>query len=222
MRVGHPAHEIVLRGGTIHDGSAGEPFAGDVAIDGDTIAAVGRVDGRGATEIDVRGLAVAPGFINTLSWATESLIEDGRSESDIRRGVTLEVFGEGSSMGPLTEAMRRGRLAPGMHADVVAFDAANIRDNATYERPHRYASGVEHVLVNGVAVRRDGEHTVARPGRVVRRPGAHAAACAAGAPIRAAPDRREWISCRWTSAGPGSRRGGSSRAARPGPRRRAA
>ncbi len=105
-----PAFDVVLRGGTVYDGTGTAPVAGDVAIRGDRIAAVGRVDGRGLRELDATGLAVAPGFINMLSWATESLIEDGRSQSDIRQGVTLEVFGEGSSMGPLTEEMRRERL----------------------------------------------------------------------------------------------------------------
>lgn len=101
-------HDIILRGGDIYDGRGGRPFRGDVAIDGDSIAAVGDLgDRRGRREIDVRGLAVAPGFINVLSWATESLLADGRAQSDIRQGVTLEVFGEGWSMGPLNEAMRR-------------------------------------------------------------------------------------------------------------------
>jgi N-acyl-D-amino-acid deacylase len=101
------AHDVVIRGGTIYDGSGGKPFAGDVAIDGDRIAAVGTVAERGRTEIDAGGLAVAPGFINMLSWATTSLIADGRSQSDIRQGVTLEVFGEGWSLGPVNETMRR-------------------------------------------------------------------------------------------------------------------
>ena len=100
-------YDIVIRNGTIYDGKGGPPFTGDVALMGDSIAAVGSVAGRGRSEIDARGLAVAPGFINMLSWATESLIEDGRSQSDIRQGVTLEVFGEGWSMGPLNDSMRR-------------------------------------------------------------------------------------------------------------------
>ena len=93
------------------------------------------------------------------------------------------------SVVPLAEAVRRltslpartlridgrGRLAPGMFADVVVFDPARVEDRATYERPHQYATGVTHVLVNGTAVLRDGEHTDARPGRVVRGPGARAA-----------------------------------------------
>src|ERR671930_428716 len=95
---------MVIRGGTVYDGSGQAPFASDVAIAGDRIAAIGR-GGDGADEINASGLAVAPGFINMLSWATESLIEDGRGQSDVRQGVTLEVFGEGESMGPLDETL---------------------------------------------------------------------------------------------------------------------
>jgi N-acyl-D-amino-acid deacylase len=98
---------VVIRGGTIYDGSGGAPITGDVAISGDSIVAVGDVGARrGRLEVDARGLAVAPGFINMLSWATETLLEDGRAPSDIRQGVTLEVFGEGWSMGPLTDSMK--------------------------------------------------------------------------------------------------------------------
>ncbi len=99
-------HDTVIRNGTIYDGSGGAPFAGDIAIKGDRIVAIGRVPGRGVREVDARGLAVAPGFINMLSWATESLIVDGKAQSDIRQGVTLEVMGEGWSMGPLNDAMK--------------------------------------------------------------------------------------------------------------------
>jgi N-acyl-D-amino-acid deacylase len=104
--------DLVIRGGEIFDGGGGRPFAGDVAIDGDRIARVGELDGvRGRDELDAAGLAVAPGFVNVLSWAVESLIEDGRGQSDIRQGVTLEIFGEGSSMGPLNEAMKEELVA---------------------------------------------------------------------------------------------------------------
>lgn len=97
----------MIRGGTIFDGRGAAPVDGDVAVAGDTIAAVGRLhEWRGRDELDARGLAVAPGFVNMLSWATESLLEDGRAQSDIRQGVTLEVMGEGYSMGPLTESMK--------------------------------------------------------------------------------------------------------------------
>ena len=100
--------DLVIHNGTIYDGSGTTPFAGDVAIEGDRISATGALHGvRGRVEIDASGLAVAPGFINMLSWANKSLIEDGRSQSDIRQGVTLEVLGEGWSMGPLNEAMKK-------------------------------------------------------------------------------------------------------------------
>ncbi len=100
-------YDIVLRNGMIYDGSGKSPFKGDVAIHGEKVAAVGDVKAKGKTELDVSGLAVAPGFINMLSWATESLIADGTSLGDIRQGVTLEVFGEGWSMGPLNDAMKK-------------------------------------------------------------------------------------------------------------------
>ena len=104
-------YDLILRNGTIYDGSGGAPFVGDVAINADTIAAVGNLsNAKGKTEIDARGLAAAPGFINMLSWANESLIEDGKSQSDIRQGVTLEIFGEGESMGPLNERMKQNML----------------------------------------------------------------------------------------------------------------
>lgn len=100
-------YDTLLRGGIIYNGSGGSPFVADVAIAGDSIVAIGpSLPGRARHEIDVEGLAVAPGFINMLSWANESLIEDGRSQSDIRQGVTLEVMGEGESMGPLTDTMK--------------------------------------------------------------------------------------------------------------------
>jgi N-acyl-D-amino-acid deacylase len=102
-----PTHDLILRGGEIYDGSGGEPYVGDVAIDGDMIVALGEVGAATATvEIDVQGLAIAPGFINMMSWANESLIEDGHSQSDIRQGVTLEIMGEGDSMGPLNDEMK--------------------------------------------------------------------------------------------------------------------
>ncbi len=101
-------YDLIIRNGEIYDGLGGRPYRGDVAINGDRIAAVGRLpDAHGRAEIDAGGLAVAPGFINMMSWANESLIADGRSQSDIRQGVTLEVLGEGDSMGPLNEAMKK-------------------------------------------------------------------------------------------------------------------
>jgi len=101
-----PSYDVAIRGGTIYDGSGGEPYRGDVGLRGDRIAYVGsRLDGAARAEIDAAGLAVAPGFINMLSWANEALIADPKSQSDIRQGVTLEVMGEGESMGPLSRQM---------------------------------------------------------------------------------------------------------------------
>ncbi len=105
-----PAYDTIIKGGTIYDGSGGAPYVGDVAIKGDKIIAVGRVSGSGKTVIDARGLAIAPGFINMLSWANESLIADGRSMGDIKQGVTLEVMGEGWSEGPLNPQMKADAL----------------------------------------------------------------------------------------------------------------
>jgi N-acyl-D-amino-acid deacylase len=99
--------DVIVRNGTIYDGSGSAPFTGDVAIRADTIAAMGNLGkARGKHEVDATGLAVAPGFINMLSWAVESLIEDGKSQSDIRQGVTLEILGEGESWGPWNENMK--------------------------------------------------------------------------------------------------------------------
>ena len=110
---GAAAHgaDLVLRGGLIYDGSGSPAYVGDIGISGDRIEQIappGTLEG--ARILDVRGLSVAPGFINMLSWATESLLIDGASQGDIRQGVTLEVFGEGSSMGPLNDALRQRLL----------------------------------------------------------------------------------------------------------------
>ncbi|MFT6935240.1 MAG: N-acyl-D-amino-acid deacylase [Maribacter sp.] len=100
-------YDILIKNGQIADGSGQPIYLGDIGINADTIVAIGKLeDAKGAQEIDASGLVVAPGFINMLSWATESLIVDGKSQSDIRQGVTLEVMGEGWSMGPLNEKMR--------------------------------------------------------------------------------------------------------------------
>jgi len=139
-----PEHAIVLKGGTIYDGSGGAPFIGDLAIDGDTISAiVATADGtgaglRGTIEIDVAGLAVSPGFINMLSWANESLLEDGRGESDLLQGVTLEVMGEGWSMGPLNNAMKAEMLE----------DQGDIEFDVAWTSLGEY---LEHLVERGVS-----------------------------------------------------------------------
>jgi len=99
-------YDVVIRNGTLYDGSGQVPYRGDVAIKNKKIAAIGEVSGRGQQEIDAQGLAVAPGFVNMLSHAYTALLRDGRSLSDIKQGVTLEVFGE-NSMGPLSPQMKQ-------------------------------------------------------------------------------------------------------------------
>ena len=102
------SYDVIVRGGTVYDGSGGPGRLADVGIRGDRIAAIGDLAAaQGKTVLDAKGLAVAPGFINMLSWSTDSLIADGRSQGEIRQGVTLEVMGEGNSMGPLTDEMKR-------------------------------------------------------------------------------------------------------------------
>jgi N-acyl-D-amino-acid deacylase len=106
---GQPAaFDTIVKGGTLYDGTGAPGRRADVGIRGDRIAAVGDLSTAFATAVvDAAGLAVAPGFINMLSWSTESLIADGRSQGEIRQGVTTQIFGEGSSMGPLNADMKR-------------------------------------------------------------------------------------------------------------------
>src|SRR5216117_2744323 len=103
--------DVIIKGGTVYDGSGAEPKQADVAIRGDRIVGVGDLKtARAKTIIDANGLAVAPGFINMLSWSTVSLIQDGRSQSEIRQGVTTEIMGEGESMGPVNDRVREHML----------------------------------------------------------------------------------------------------------------
>ena len=134
-----PVHDLIVRGGTIYDGSGAPPRTGDLAIDGDRIAAVGDLHGEtGRREVVARGLAVAPGFVNMLSWATDTLLVDGRAQSDLRQGVTLEVMGEGWSMGPLNEAMRKEALAQ--------------EGDLKYDIPWTTLGGyLDHVVSKGIA-----------------------------------------------------------------------
>jgi N-acyl-D-aspartate/D-glutamate deacylase len=105
-------YDVLIRNGLVYDGSGAPPRRVEVAVNGSRIVALlpagARADAR--LVVDAAGKAVAPGFINVLSWSTESLIADGRGVSDTRQGVTLEIFGEGWSMGPLTPAMKATAL----------------------------------------------------------------------------------------------------------------
>jgi N-acyl-D-amino-acid deacylase len=136
---GGERYDVIITGGTIYDGFGGAPVRADVAIRGERIAAIGDLSGVSAEQrIDATGMAVSPGFINMLSWATESLIEDGQSQSDIRQGVTLEVMGEGWSMGPINEAMR---------ADVIR-QQSYIRFDPTWTTLGEY---MDHMVERGIS-----------------------------------------------------------------------
>ncbi len=135
-----PTVDLILRGGTLYDGTGTPPVTGDVAISGDSVVAIGDVgELRGAREIDVRGLAVSPGFINMLSWGTESLLVDGRALSDVMQGVTLEVFGEGTSMGPINESMRTEMID----------EQGDLRFDVPWTTLSEY---LEHLVDRGVSV----------------------------------------------------------------------
>src|SRR6266478_3696072 len=103
--------DVIIKGGTVYDGTGVEPKHVDIAIRGDRIAGIGDFKtAKAKTIIDANGLAVAPGFINMLSWSTVSLIQDGRSQSEIRQGVTTEIMGERESMGPVNDRVREHML----------------------------------------------------------------------------------------------------------------
>jgi N-acyl-D-amino-acid deacylase len=105
---GSKKYDTIIRNGLVYDGNGGQPFKADIAIKNDTIAFIGDLSKESAKhEVDAKGMAVTPGFINMLSWSPVTLIEDGRSQGEIREGVTLEVFGEGESMGPLNARMKK-------------------------------------------------------------------------------------------------------------------
>lgn len=139
MQPAAPEYDVIIRYGTVFDGSGGPGVVADIGIKGDSIARIGDLSGaRAAREVDAEGMAVAPGFINMLSWANTALLHDGRSQGDIRQGVTLEVFGEGTSMGPLSDSM---------HARTVA-NQGRIK----YDVPWRTLGGyLQHLEDKGVS-----------------------------------------------------------------------
>ena len=112
-----PGYDVIIRGGNVYDGSGAAPVRADVGLRGDQIVTIGDLSqAKAASEVDASGLAVATGFINMLSWANESLLHDPKSQSDIRQGVTLEIMGEGESMGPLNPSMKK--MAAELQADI--------------------------------------------------------------------------------------------------------
>jgi N-acyl-D-amino-acid deacylase len=129
-----PAFDVVIRGGTVYDGTGSAGRRADVGIRADRIAAVGDLSQASAkTIVDASGLAVAPGFINMLSWSTDSLIADGRSQGEIRQGITTQIFGEGSSMGPLTDEMKKRAVE----------QMGDIKYDITWTTLSEYLTGLE-------------------------------------------------------------------------------
>jgi N-acyl-D-amino-acid deacylase len=114
--------DLIIRNGSIHDGGGAEPYVADIGVAGDMVAAIGALPAsRAATEIDATGLAVAPGFINMLSHSYMSMLQDPRSLGELKQGVTLQIFGEGNSMGPLTPTMH-ARMQKSMHEADMSVD----------------------------------------------------------------------------------------------------
>ncbi|HHK42860.1 MAG TPA: D-aminoacylase, partial [Planctomycetaceae bacterium] len=132
-------YDVILRGGWVVDGTGAPRRKADVGIRGDTIVAIGDLSGAKADRVvDVESLVVTPGFINMLSWACESLIADGRGQSDLRQGVTLEVFGEGWSYGPLNERMKKE----------LVHDQGDIRYPVTWTTLAEY---LDHLVDRGIS-----------------------------------------------------------------------
>ncbi|WP_116108427.1 N-acyl-D-amino-acid deacylase family protein [Lewinella sp. IMCC34191] len=137
--VAQDTFDLIIRNGLLYDGSGAPPLRADLAIRGDSIAAIGQKLGTADRIMDAEGMAVAPGFINMLSWANEALLVDGRGQSDLRQGVTLEVMGEGSSMGPLNERMKRE----------MQDDQQDLRYDVTWTTLGEY---LQHLEAKGVSV----------------------------------------------------------------------
>jgi N-acyl-D-amino-acid deacylase len=145
-----PRYDVVIRGGALYDGSGGQPYVGDIGIAGDRIARVApRIEERGRTEIDAKGKAVAPGFINMLAHPEESLFADGRGLSDLAQGVTLEVVGE-DSMGPLSPAMKKNMTAR----------EGDIKYNVDWTTLRQYMEELEHRGISPNIASYVGEATV--------------------------------------------------------------
>ena len=149
VSAGAAEYDLIIRNGTLYDGSGQPPVTGDVAVDGDTIVEVGDLgQSSGRREVDANGLAVAPGFINMLSWANVALIEDGRSQSDIRQGVTLEVMGEGFSMGPWNDSIKAETLEK--QTDIrYAIEWTTLGEYLQYLEDRGVATNVASFVGNG-------------------------------------------------------------------------
>lgn len=144
-----PEYDVIIQNALILDGSGNPPYTGDLAINNDTIALIGQIEKLSAKQIiDAKGLAVSPGFINMLSWANVSLLHDGRSKSDLFQGVTLEVMGEGTSMGPLNDKMKADMLA-GQQDIKYAIPWTSLGEYLTHLEEKGVATNVASFVGNG-------------------------------------------------------------------------
>ena len=176
--------DLVVRGGTILDGTGAPPRTGDVAVSGDRITAVGQVTTTGTVEVDARGMAVAPGFIDIHSHADLSLLVNPRAESRVRQGVTLEVVGQdGSSIGPWSDGAfeaTRDRYRRNFDVEIDFRDIAGFLDRIDRERPAvSVASMVGHGTVRGYVI--GGADRPATPAEIDRMRGLVREALAGGA-----------------------------------------
>jgi N-acyl-D-amino-acid deacylase len=133
------AFDVLIKGGMIYDGSGGAPLHADIGLRGDRIVVIGNLASATAkTVVDAKDLAVAPGFINMLSWSNESLLADGKSQGEIRQGVTTQIMGEGWSMGPLTDAIKKRMKS----------EQSDIRYDVTWTTLSEYLSWLERIGVS--------------------------------------------------------------------------
>ncbi|MEM7381642.1 MAG: D-aminoacylase [Bacteroidota bacterium] len=143
------SYDVLIKNGNITDGSGNKSYVGDLAIRGDSIVAMGKLsNAQGVIEIDATGLTVAPGFINMLSWANVSLIEDGRSQGDIRQGVTLEILGEGRSMGPLNDEMKKA-MKEGQHHITYDINWTTLGEYLEYLEQKGVSTNIASFIGNG-------------------------------------------------------------------------
>lgn len=127
-------YDVIIRNGMLYDGNGGDPYSADVGINADTIAFIGNLGSASAkTETDAKGMAVAPGFVNMLCQSDVAFLHDGLSQGDIRQGVTLEVMGEGVSMGPLNPRMKKE----------MQTDQGDIKFDVYWNTLGEYLSGLE-------------------------------------------------------------------------------
>ena len=162
-------YDLVVRGGTVYDGTGAPGARADVGVHGDRITGVGTIAERGGAELDATGLAVSPGFIDVHSHDDLAVLCDPQMAFKVLLELATAIHRMTGMPAATFRLADRGVILAGAFADLVVFDPARIRDTATYDDPRRFPDGIRAVYVNGREVARDGAHTGARPGRALRR-----------------------------------------------------